>query len=118
MQRSTDLLRSVAFNLLRPSDFDSDADPAALRARTRPAHIGAIDAFVSTGANPQASIANRSTSLAFGGLCMADMRVCLPVMRVILLPPALLLAWCAAASTERTPSDSIIPGGAHPSLSM
>lgn len=46
MRLSSELLRSVPFNNMRASDFLADAGPMDLRARTQPAHIGEIDAFV------------------------------------------------------------------------
>lgn len=47
MRTSQKLLRCVAFNALRPSDFEGSVFPEDARARTRPAQIGEIDAFLS-----------------------------------------------------------------------
>lgn len=46
MRRSKELLRSIAFNAMRASDFTPDNVVADAHARTQPAHIGEIDAFV------------------------------------------------------------------------
>lgn len=46
LRLSQALLRSVSFDVLRPSDLSGPMIPADARARTRPAHIGEIDAFV------------------------------------------------------------------------
>lgn len=47
MKTSQELLRSVDFSLLRSTDWDPTQIPGDALSRTRPAHIGEIDAFVS-----------------------------------------------------------------------